>query len=237
MRDRRWPDVAARLAPRLLPVVAASVLAGCLPDPKPVDTSQLINGGVNIVPGEVLAAEKQHPSTAPTPATSYDLVDTILHSDQKQYHLVQLLRVSGLIPMLQQEGPYTIFAPNDAAFDKMPPGLLDRVLEPKHHDDLVRFLKYHILRGRVGFNDLLHTDGQVQTLLGPPTSPALGANSPARPMGTAVIIKGIDGKVMVNDANVIRTDTAASNGIIHWVDGVLIPPPALDAPPAAGESD
>ena len=76
---------------------------------------------------------------------------------------------------------------------------------------------------------MLDTNGQVQTMDGPPASPKLSLNSPARPMGTAVIVRGIDGKVMVNDANVIRTDTAAQNGTIHWIDGVLIPPAPLDS--------
>ncbi len=79
------------------------------------------------------------------------------------------------------------------------------------------------------FAEMLETNGQVQTLDGPPASPKIGPNSPARPMGSALIVKGIGGKVMVNDVNVIRTDTAANNGIIHWIDGVLIPPPPADS--------
>jgi uncharacterized surface protein with fasciclin (FAS1) repeats len=218
-------------------VIACAALAGCLPNPQLTDTSQLINGGVNIVPEPVLAAEKQHPSTAPILRVGNDLVETIQESDQKHYDIVEVLRVSGLVPLLQTAGPYTIFAPTDAAFDKMPPGLLDEVLLPKNHDQLVRFVKYHLLRGRVDADALLHTNGQVQTMDGPPTSPTVGANSAARPMGSAVIIRGVDGKVMVNDANVIRTDTAANNGIIHWIDGVLIPPPVQDnqAPVPAGD--
>ena len=119
-----------------------------------------------------------------------------------------MLRTAGCIPLLEEAGPYTIFAPTDAAFAKLPPGTLDELLKPANHAELVRFAKYHLMTGRLTANDLLHTNGSVKTLAGP-----------------TVIIKGIDDKVMVNDANVTRTDTAASNGIIHWIDGVLIPPP------------
>ena len=225
MRYRRWPTV------------AALALTGCLPKPAVVDNSQLINGGVNLVPGPVLAAEKQPPSTAPDNRSGPDVVDVLLESDMKHYQFTEVLNASGLVPLLQRQGPYTIFAPTDAAFNKMPPGLLDDVLKPEHHAQLVRFVQYHLLRGRLDFAALVETNGQVQTMDGPPASPAIGANSPAQPMGSAVIIKGIDGKVMVNDANVIRTDTAANNGIIHWVDGVLIPPSAQDdhSPDAAAE--
>ena len=204
-------------------------LTGCLPEPKRVDHSQLINGGVNIVPGPVLAAEKQRPSTAPARRAGPDLVEAIQRSDQKNYHVIELLRESGLVPTLQTAGPYTVFAPTDAAFDKMPPGTLAELLKPANHERLVRFARYHILRGRVDFGNLSDTNGQVQTLAGPPTSPAIGANSPARPMGTAVIIRGLAGKVMVNDANVVRTDTGADNGVVHWIDNVLIPPARLDS--------
>lgn len=210
-------------------VLACLGLAGCLPEPKLKDRSQLINGGVNLIPEPVLAAEKQHPSTAPVRRAGDDLIESIQSSDQKHYCLVEVLRESGLVPLLQTEGPYTIFAPTDAAFDKMPPGLLDDLLLPKNHEILVRFARYHILRGRVDADALTHTNGQVQTMSGPPASPTLGANSPARPMGSALIVKGFGGgKVMVNDANILRTDTAANNGIIHWIDGVLIPPPRQD---------
>ena len=212
----------------LVVVTAALAVAGCLPQPKVKDDSQLINGGVNVVPAAVLAAEKQRPSTAPI-AGGTDLVETVLESDQKHYHLTEVLNASGLVPTLQKQGPFTIFAPTDAAFDKMPPGLLDALLKPANHDKLVLFLRYHLLRGRIEFADLLDTNGQVQTMAGEPVAPALRANSAARPMGTAVIIKGVDGKVVVNDVNVIRTDTAAANGIIHWIDGVLIPPPVQDS--------
>ncbi len=191
----------------LVAAVLADVGGGCKARPPVIDDSQRINSGVNIVPRAVLAAERQTPSSGPATRSLPDLNDTISDSDQPHYHLIEVLRNAGCIPLLQEAGPYTIFAPTDAAFDKLPPGTLDELLRPANHAQLVRFVKYHLLTGRVSAGDLLHTNGSVKTVAGP-----------------TVIIKGIDAKVMVNDANVIRTDTTASNGVVHWTDGVLMPP-------------
>jgi uncharacterized surface protein with fasciclin (FAS1) repeats len=172
-----------------------------------MDTSQRINAGVNILPEAMLASQKMTPSSVPTSIDQPDLIDVINDSDQKHYTLIQLLRASGLIPVLQQAGPYTLFAPTDEAFAKLPPGTIDRLLQPAHHTELVSLLRYHVLKGNLAMADLLQTDGLVSTL-----------------GGQKVVVKGIDGKVMVNDVNVIRSDPGAENGTVHWVDGVLIPP-------------
>ena len=209
-------------------LVLAAPLCGCLPEPRLKDNSQLINGGVNIVPAPVLAAEKQRPSTARSDPDAVDLLTLIESSDEKATQFVKLLRASGVDRTLLDAGPFTVLAPNDAAFDKLPPGTVDELLKPANKDRLVSFVRYHILRGRVTFGDLINTNGQVQTLDGPPASPSVGANSAARPMGTAVIVKGTDGKVVINDANVLRSDTNAHNGIVHWIDHVLLPPAPLD---------
>ncbi len=66
------------------------------------------------------------------------MIETILDSDQKHYDLTEVLNRSGLVPLLQTAGPYTVLAPTDAAFDKLPPGLLDDLLKPENHDKLER---------------------------------------------------------------------------------------------------
>jgi uncharacterized surface protein with fasciclin (FAS1) repeats len=185
----------------------AMSLSACAPTPKPIDNSQRINAGIEIVPEAVLAAQRIPPSDRATTGDQLDLIDVISDSDQKHYKLIELLRESGLVPMLQSTGPYTILAPTDDAFNKLPPGVLDRLMQPAHHDQLVAFLKYHILPGRIELADMLQTNGQIPTLG--------GAN---------VIIKGIGDKAMVNDANVIRSESSAANGVVHWVDNVMIPP-------------
>ena len=188
-------------------VALSFFLQGCGPTRKPADNSQKINAGIEIIPEAVLAAQKIAPSHQSTTADQLDLIDVISDSDQKHYKLVELLRSSGLVPLLQQTGPYTLMAPTDEAFNKLPPGVVDRLLLPSHHAQLVQFMKYHLLAGRISFTEMLQTNGQVTTLDGP-----------------RVIIKGIDDKAMVNDANVLRSDSTAANGVVHWIDHVLIPP-------------
>ncbi len=188
-------------------VAASLCFYGCGPRLKPADNSQRINAGVEIIPEAVLAAEKISPSHQGTSTDQLDLIDVINDSNQQHYKLVELLRSSGLVPLLQQTGPYTVMAPTDDAFAKLPPGVFERLLQPAHHQQLVDFVDYHLLVGRISFAEMLQTNGQVPTIAGP-----------------KIIIKGIDDKAMVNDANVIRSDSSAANGVVHWIDHVLIPP-------------
>ena len=188
-------------------LILLATIAGCHQTARPMDTSQRINAGVEIVPEAVLAAEKMSPKPHDVSSDQLDLIDVINGSDQKHYKLIEALRASGFVPLLQQSGPYTIMAPTDEAFDKLPPGVFDRLLLPAHHQQLVAFLKYHLLTGRITFAQMLETNGQIPTLAGP-----------------NVIVKGIDNKAMVNDANVLRSDSTAANGVVHWIDHVLIPP-------------
>jgi uncharacterized surface protein with fasciclin (FAS1) repeats len=181
-------------------------MTGCLPPPK-APAPIAVNAGVDIVPPAVLASERLTPSSKPTGENQTDLIDVISQSELPHEKFLEVLRATGYVRILQQAGPYTIFAPTDDAFSKMPPGVLEKMLQPAEHDRLVSFVKYHLLAGQIGFSDLQQTNGTITTLA-----------------GTAVIVRGIDGKVMVNDANVIRTDTSAVNGVVQWVDGVLIPP-------------
>jgi uncharacterized surface protein with fasciclin (FAS1) repeats len=188
-------------------ILCACLLAGCAPAPKTIDDSQSINAGVNIVPEAVQASMKIKPSSQPTDTDLPDVIDVIQDSDEHHYTLIELLRTSGLIPVLQEAGPYTILAPTDEAFSKLPPGTVDRLLQPSHHAELLAFLKYHLMAGRITASDMLQTNGQL---------PTLG--------GVDVIVKGIGDKAMVNDANVIRSDAGGSNGTVHWLDTVLLPP-------------
>jgi uncharacterized surface protein with fasciclin (FAS1) repeats len=187
-------------------ILICIAMIGCSPKPATMDTSQRINAGVNIVPTAVLAAEKEVPSKKPA-SGDVDLIDVISDSDEPHYKLIEVLRESGLVPLLQEQGPYTILAPTDDAFAKLPPGVLDRLLLPSHHTDLVNFVNFHLLKGRITESEMIQTNGQVPTLAGP-----------------SIVIKGTGSKVMVQDANVIRSDSAASNGAVHWIDTVLIPP-------------
>jgi uncharacterized surface protein with fasciclin (FAS1) repeats len=119
--------------------------------------------------------------------------------------LVAAVTAAGLAETLSGTGPFTIFAPTNAAFDALPAGTVDGLLKPESKDALTGILTYHVVAGNVMAADL--TDGQVvKTLNG---------------QDLKVYIK--DGKVMINGANVTAADLKGSNGVIHVVDAVLMP--------------
>ena len=119
--------------------------------------------------------------------------------------LVAALTAAGLVETLQGEGPFTVFAPNDAAFAALPEGLLEKLLLPENVAILTSILTYHVVAGNVLSSQL--TDGQkVKTLNG---------------QELTVAIKG--GVVTINGIKVIAADLAGSNGVIHVVEGVILP--------------
>lgn len=119
--------------------------------------------------------------------------------------LVAAVTAAGLVETLSGTGPFTIFAPTNAAFAALPAGTVENLLKPENKEMLTGILTYHVVAGNVMAADL--TDGQiVKTLNG---------------QDLTVSIK--DGKVMINGANVTAADLAGSNGVIHVVDSVLMP--------------
>jgi uncharacterized surface protein with fasciclin (FAS1) repeats len=118
--------------------------------------------------------------------------------------LVAAVTAAGLVETLQGKGPFTVFAPTDAAFAALPKGLLDKLLLPENKDVLAKILTYHVVSGKVLAADV--TDGAVPTV-----------------EGQTIALSTADG-VTVNGAKVITADVAASNGVIHAVDAVLLPP-------------
>lgn len=107
--------------------------------------------------------------------------------------------------MLQEKGPYTVFAPSDEAFAKLPKGTVEDLLKPENKEKLGKILAYHVVKGKVMAAD-------VKTMM------AKTAN------GAELDVKVKDDTVMVNDAKVVKADVAASNGVIHVIDKVLMPP-------------
>jgi uncharacterized surface protein with fasciclin (FAS1) repeats len=124
--------------------------------------------------------------------------------------LVAAVEAAGLVDTLSGEGPFTVFAPTDDAFAALPEGVLDALLLPENQETLAAILTYHVVSGEVLSTDL--TAGDVATV-----------------EGQSVTI-GLDDGVTVNDANVVTADVQASNGVIHVIDSVLLPP---DVDPAA----
>ena len=123
--------------------------------------------------------------------------------------LVAAVSAAGLVETLSGEGPFTVFAPTDAAFAALPAGLVDALLLPENEAALVAVLTYHVLGAEVPSSDV--TTGAVATL-----------------QGEDIDLVVSDGGVTVNGANVIGVDVEASNGVIHVIDSVLVPP-SIDA--------
>jgi uncharacterized surface protein with fasciclin (FAS1) repeats len=124
--------------------------------------------------------------------------------------LVTAVSAAGLVDTLNGEGPFTVFAPTDEAFAALPAGVLDALLLPENKDVLTKILTYHVVPGQVLAADV--TDGNVATV-----------------EGQTVTLSTADG-VTVNGARVIQADVIASNGVIHAIDAVILPP---DVDPAA----
>lgn len=122
--------------------------------------------------------------------------------------LATALQAAGLVDALQGPGPFTVFAPTDAAFAKLPAGTLDQLLADKER--LASILTYHVVSGRVMAADVINAKGA----------------KPATLNGQALDITVRGDKVYVNGAQVITADLVASNGVIHVIDHVLIPTPA-----------
>ncbi len=118
--------------------------------------------------------------------------------------LVAALTAGGLVETLQGAGPFTVFAPTDAAFAALPAGLLDKLLLPENKDVLVAILTYHVVAGMVMSADIMA--GDVPTVEGSSVKLDTGYG------------------VKVNDATVTTADVAASNGVIHVIDAVIVPP-------------
>lgn len=133
-----------------------------------------------------------------------DIVDTAIAADDFNT-LVTAVQEAGLVEALKSEGPFTVFAPTDAAFAALPEGTLDALLA--NPDQLRDVLLYHVVEGKVMAEDVLGMDGaEVETLL-----------------GNTIEIGIMDGKVYINDAQVVTTDIETSNGVIHVIDTVLVP--------------
>ncbi|WP_206171085.1 fasciclin domain-containing protein [Phragmitibacter flavus] len=133
-----------------------------------------------------------------------DIVDTAKSAGVFKT-LTAALDAADKTSMLKEEGPYTVFAPSDEAFAKLPAGTVEDLLKPENKEKLGKILAYHVLAGKVMAAD-------VKTMM------AKTAN------GAELDIKVSDAGVMVNNAKVVQADVKASNGVIHVIDAVLLPP-------------
>jgi len=149
-----------------------------------------------------IRAEKGTATDEATAPVSKDIVDTAVATG-KFKTLVAAVKAAGLVDSLKGKGPLTVFAPTDEAFSKLPEGTLEELLQPENRDKLIAVLSYHVVSGKI----------------------LLGAQSQETLQGQSIMIKTA-GSFEVNGANVIASDILASNGVIHVIDKVLLPPVA-----------
>ena len=143
-------------------------------------------------------------ATLPARAAEKDIVETAVSAGSFKT-LAAALKAAGLVETLKGKGPFTVFAPTDEAFAKLPAGTVENLLKPENRDKLKAILTYHVVAGKVMAADVvkLKTAKTVE--------------------GSSVKIATSGGKVMVDKANVVKTDIDASNGVIHVIDTVLMP--------------
>ncbi|QDU82248.1 Cell surface lipoprotein MPB83 precursor [Polystyrenella longa] len=152
------------------------------------------NGIIHVIDSVILPADA-------------NLVETAINAGSFKT-LIAAAEAAGLAETLATGGPFTVFAPTDEAFDKLPEGTVESLLKPKNKAKLASILKYHVVSGRVYSAQAVKL-GEAETLLGP-----------------AVNIKVNADGAMVNNAGLVATDIDASNGVIHVIDTVLMPPEA-----------
>ena len=139
-------------------------------------------------------------------ADKQDIVDTAVSAGQFKT-LAAALKAAGLVEALKADGPFTVFAPTDAAFAKLPKGTVENLLKPENKQQLVDILTYHVVSGAV------------------PAKTAITLNKAKSLNKKEIALKVKDGALYLNgDAKVVKTDIMASNGVIHVIDSVILPP-------------
>jgi uncharacterized surface protein with fasciclin (FAS1) repeats len=182
-----------RLLVGLVGLGAIATLGAC--QPETTDTA-VEPAGEDMVTEEPMAMEEEAGTIVEVAA-----------GDETFSTLVQAVEAAGLADTLAAEGPYTVFAPTNEAFEALPEGTVEQLLQPENQEALTQLLTYHVLPQEVPAAEVV--SGDVDTVAGPPVS---------------VNVDDATGNVSVNEATVVQADVQASNGVIHAIDQVLLPP-------------
>lgn len=134
-----------------------------------------------------------------------DIVDLAISQDFLTT-LVAAVKAAGLVDVLKGDGPFTVFAPTNEAFAKLPAGTVENLLKPENKAQLVKILTYHVVPGKVMSTDL--KNGQMAKTV----------------EGSSIKVTLMDGKAMINNATVTAADIVADNGVVHVIDTVIMPP-------------
>ncbi len=158
-----------------------------------------------VVPAIGLAAcANTETKSASAPEAKADIVDTAVSAGSFKT-LVAAVQAADLVDTLKADGPYTVFAPTDAAFAKLPAGTIDNLLKPENKDKLVQILTYHVVPGKILSSDIAGKQLAAATV-----------------EGQSLNVDATQG-VKINNASVTTADVEASNGVIHVIDTVLLP--------------
>ena len=144
-----------------------------------------------------------HPAMAASHEKNNDIVDIAIGAGSFKT-LVTALKAAGLVETLKGPGPFTVFAPTDEAFAKLPAGTVENLLKPENREKLVAILKYHVVPGKVMAADVKTMEAKTA-------------------QGQSLKLKVSDDGVTVDNAKVLKTDLMAANGVIHVIDTVIMP--------------
>lgn len=137
--------------------------------------------------------------------TKKDIVDTAVSAGSFST-LVTAVKAAGLVDALKGDGPFTVFAPTDAAFAKLPAGTLETLLKPENKGQLAAILTYHVVPGKIMQNDIQSKITEVKTL-----------------QGSSASVDAMTDTVTIDAAKIVATDVEATNGVIHVIDSVILP--------------
>ena len=160
--------------------------------------------GIVLVGGMALSAIATADQHGMKEKPAADIIDVAVSAGQFNT-LAAALDAADLVETLKGDGPFTVFAPTDAAFANLPAGTVDSLLKPENKDQLISILTYHVVPGSVKAAQVVKLDSATTV------------------NGADVDIAVVDGNVKIDNATVVKTDIAASNGVIHVIDAVILP--------------
>lgn len=217
----------SKISKRLLAGVAGfglvGILAACSP---PETTSEVPDDTTSEAPAttESPYSSEESPAVGADPnattseeaAAGSETLAEAVESGDSFNTLEQAIQAAGLEEILSEPGPYTVFAPTDEAFAALPPEVLDQLLQPENKETLRQVLTYHVVPGSI-------------------TSPSVTPGEIATVEGESVTVEDNAGEITVGGATVVQPDIIASNGVIHAIDQVLLPPELQQAQPGEPE--